>query len=120
MKCLYVTPNIHVSRPSMNIRKSVVIQSDFPTKLTINRNSLNMVNFCGIFHVSPALSKKLLRYEQMSITFQKKTSFNKNNHASYMHVDKVYALVLLHYNLQIQHPGVFPVISNAPVTLAGR
>ena len=37
-----------------------------------------------------------------------------------MHVDKVYALVVLHYNLQMQHPGVFPLISNAPLTLAGE
>ena len=55
----------------------------------------------------------------MSITFPK-IHLNKNNDVSYMHVDKLYALVLLHYNFQIQHPGVFPVISNAPVTLAGR
>ena len=37
-----------------------------------------------------------------------------------MHVDKLYALVLLNYNLQMQDTGVFPLISNAPVTLAGE
>ena len=67
--CLFVMRGY--IRPSLIIRKSVLIQSDFHTKLTINRNSLNMVNFCGIFNVSPAISKYLLRYEQMSITFRK-------------------------------------------------
>ena len=53
-----------------NVDKSVLIQSDFPTKLTINLNSLNMVHFCGNSNVSPGISKYLSRYEQMSITFQ--------------------------------------------------
>ena len=79
-----------------------------------------MVNFCGIFHVTPAISKYVLRYKQISITLKKNTSFNKNNDVSNMYVNKLYALKLLHYNLQIQHLGVFPLISNALVTLAGR
>ena len=106
---------VKISRQSLNIRKSVLIQSDFPPKLTINRNILNMVNFCGISHVSPAISKYLLRYEQMSIT-----SLNKNNDVSNTHIDNLYALVLLHFNLQMQHPRVFPLISNAPMTRAGE
>ena len=52
----------------------------------------------------------------MSITLQKNTSLNKINDVSYMHVDNLYALDLLHFNLQMQHSGVFPLISNAPVT----
>ena len=51
----------------------------FSTKLTINRHSLNMVNIWGIFHVSPAILKYLLRYEQMSITFRKIHLLTKNN-----------------------------------------
>ena len=57
-----------------------------------------MINFCGIFHVSPAISKYLLTYEQMRITFKKNTPLNKNNDVSYMHVDNLYTLVLLHFN----------------------
>ena len=60
---------MNISRPYLNIRKSVLIQSNFPTNLKINPNSLNTVIFCGISHV-PAVSNYLLRYEQMSITFQ--------------------------------------------------
>ena len=30
-----------------------------------------------------------------------------------MHIDKLYALVLLHYNLQMQHPGVFKRTSDS-------
>ena len=52
--------------------------------------------------------------------FSKNISLNKNNDVSYMHVDNLYALVLLHFYLQMQHPGVFPLISNAPVTPAVR
>ena len=54
---------------------SVLIQWDFPTKLTINRHSLNMVNFCGIWHVSPALSKYLLRYEHFNLQIQHQWGF---------------------------------------------
>ena len=49
--------------------------------------------------------------------FSTKTSLNKSNDASCMNVDNFYAHVPLHYNLQMQHPRVFPLIS---VTLAGR
>ena len=50
----------------------MLIQSDFPTKLIINWNELNMAIFCCISHVSPAISKYLLRYKQMNITNQLK------------------------------------------------
>ena len=39
---------MNISRTTLNIRKSVRIQSEFPTKLKINQNSLNKVNF-GVF-----------------------------------------------------------------------
>ena len=37
----------------------------------------------------------------------------------YMHVDNWYTFVLLHYNFQVYYQVVFPLISNAQVTLAG-
>ena len=36
----------------------------------------------------------------------KNTSLNKNNDLFYMHVDKLYVLVLLHYNLQCSIQGI--------------
>ena len=44
------------------------------------------------------------------VTFQKIRFLKKNNDVSYMYVDKLYALVLLHNNLQMQLPGDFSLI----------
>ena len=46
---------MNISRPSLNIQKSVLIGSDLPKKLTINRNALNIVNCCGISHTPPII-----------------------------------------------------------------
>ena len=78
-----------ISRSSLNIQKLVLIQSDFPTELTINRSSLSMVNFCGIVYVSTAISKKLLRYEEHH--FSKNTSL-KRKQRCILHIDKLYHL----------------------------
>ena len=110
---------VNTSIPSQNIQRSVLIQSDIPTKLTIKQKSMNMVNFWGISHVLSANFKifiKILTNEH----YLKKSSLYKKNDVSKMHLDKLYALVLLHYNLLNQHPGNFALISNALVTTAGE
>ena len=82
---------MNISKPSLDIRKSVLIQSDFPKKLTINRNSLNMVYLLWYSPHFTGNMKVFIKIWTNEHHFKKNTS---------------------------RHPDVFPLISNAPVTLA--
>ena len=43
----------------------------------------------------------------MNIILKKIHFLTKSNDVFYVHIDTLYAFGLLHFNLQMQHPGVF-------------
>ena len=110
------------SKPSVDIRKTMLIQQDFPKK---NKNQLKFIEhglFFIPFHMFHRQYTRIYLDMNKWASFSKNKSLNKNNYVFYIHVneDKLYALRLFHWNWQMQHPGVFPLISNALLTLAGE